>query len=320
LPRNCLARTFVAILSRVVMSTVIDAAQEVIEFRRPPSTPGFQMMDAAHSPREWRVVSHLFYVVVFKTWRGPINLGGRTQHGAPGLVLCQRPNELTVGRPADGLPGSFTVLEFTPEVLEEWLAEQPGTKLRAEWSAPLQVLSPAAHLAFGNFFEAFDPASSALHLQSELLQLSEVLVHQLIAGTPERAARPEGPALRGTARMRERLHGEGAAIDLETLAREAGLNRFQALRAFKRRYGLPPHAYQLAVRLGQARRLLSEGSAPVDVALRCGFSDQSHFNRHFKRTYGVTPLHYARGERRSNGNDRSRYSRDPDRIVSRSDR
>ena len=302
------------------MSPPNNAAQEVIGFRRPVSTPGFQMMEADNSAREWRVVSHLFYVVVFGTWRGPVSMGGRTQQGAPGLVLCQKPNELTVGRPEGGLPGSFKVLEFTPELLNEWLAEQPGNTLRPEWSAAIQALSPKVNAQFRHFFETFDAYASPLQLQSELLQLSEAMVHGLIAGMPERAARSEGPPIRGTARMRECLHEEGSSIDLETLARKVGLSRFQALRAFKRRYGLPPHAYQLAVRLGQARQLLSEGSAPVDVALRCGFGDQSHFNRHFKRTYGLTPLHYARGERRSSGVLVANGASDPERIISRSDR
>ena len=302
------------------MGPGIDTAQEVIGFRRSPATPGFHMMDAEHSAREWRVVSHLFYVVVFESWRGPISMAGRTQHGAPGFVLCQRPNELTIGRPDGGLPGSFKVLEFTPELLDEWLTEQPGATARPEWSAAIQALSPAVSAEFARFFRAFEGAASPLQLQSELLHLSEVMVHSLIAGMPVRGARPEGPPIRGTARMRECLHEEGFDIDLETLAQKVGLSRFQALRAFKRRYGLPPHAYQLAVRLGQARRLLSEGSLPADVALRCGFADQSHFNRHFKRGYGVTPLHYARGQRRSSGAYLPGPARAPEAIMSRSDR
>ena len=278
------------------------------------------MMDACNSPREWRVVSHLFYVVVFETWRGPVSMSGRTQHGAPGFVLCQKPNELTVGRPEGGAPGSFKVLEFTPELLDEWLAEQPGATSRPEWSAAIQALTPAMSGKFRDFFQAFDPIASPLQLQSELLDLSEVMVQGLIAGMPTRPARSDGPPIRGTARMRECLHEEGMNIDLETLARKAGLSRFQALRAFKRRYGLPPHAYQLAVRLGEARRLLSEGGAPLDVALRCGFVDQSHFNRHFKRNYGVTPTHYARGERRASGRSLPGDWHDPETLVSRSDR
>jgi len=302
------------------MSAGSNAVQESIAFRRPLSTPGFYMMDVENSAREWRVVSHLFYVVVFETWRGQCSAGGRTQQVAPGFVHCQMPNELTIGRPHGDLAGSFKVLEFTAQLLEEWLSEQPRPALSLQWSAPIVPLNSALSAQFSHFFREFDPAASALQLQSELLQLSEVMIQGLIAGAPDRAPRLEGPPIRGTARMRECLHEEGFDVDLETLAQKAGLNRFQALRAFKRRYGLPPHAYQIAMRLGQARRLLCEGSAPVEVALSCGFGDQSHFNRHFKRAYGVTPLHYARGERRSSGASLATSSSDPDRIVSQSDR
>ena len=139
----------------------------------------------------------------------------------------------------------------------------------------------------------FAPAASAMEVQSQLLELSELMISELIQGA--RQPRPCGsPASRGAARMRECLHEEGLSVDLETLAKQAGLSRFQALRAFKQRYGLPPHAYQLCLRIGHARRLLVEGAPAADVALRCGFADQSHFTRHFKRLNGVTPMQYAR--------------------------
>lgn len=302
------------------MGTGSNAAQEVIVFRRSQSTPGFHLMDAEHSPREWRVFSPFFYVVVFRTWSGSVHVAGRTEPAAPGFVLCQKPDQLIIGRPEGGLPGSFKVLEFTAELLQEWLAEQPGAALRPEWSAAIQRLSPSVGAKFSEFFDAFDPAASPLQLQSELLQVSEVMVRSLIAGAKEHPSSLQGPPIRGTARMRECLHEEGLDIDLETLASRVGLNRFQALRAFKRRYGLPPHAYQLAVRLGLARRMLIDGAAPVDVALRCGFVDQSHFNRHFKRAYGVAPLRYVRGERGGSGVYLAAKPCDPEKILAGSDR
>ncbi|HEY0468097.1 MAG TPA: helix-turn-helix domain-containing protein, partial [Polyangiaceae bacterium] len=102
----------------------------------------------------------------------------------------------------------------------------------------------------------------------------------------------------------------------------AGLSRFEALRAFKKRYGLPPHAYQLCLRIGHARRLLLEGAPAAEVAARCGFADQSHFTRHFKRFNGVTPMQYATAhisstQRAGTG---QRKSRDLSAIVARSDR
>lgn len=45
-------------------------------------------------------------------------------------------------------------------------------------------------------------------------------------------------------------------------------------------------------RVHKARRLLKQGLRPVDIAIDCGFSDQSHLNRHFKKYLGVTPTQY----------------------------
>ncbi len=84
-------------------------------------------------------------------------------------------------------------------------------------------------------------------------------------------------------------------MPLAELANETGQSRFQALRAFKRRFGLAPHAYQLRVRLGLAQKSLRDGIPPAHVAAELGFVDQSHFTRHFKHLIGVTPARYVRG-------------------------
>ena len=86
-------------------------------------------------------------------------------------------------------------------------------------------------------------------------------------------------------------------LDLHALATKVGLSRFQVLRAFRKRYGLPPHAYQLCVRVARARDLLRAGQAPAEVAAECGFADQSHLGRHFKHMLGVTPAQYARARK-----------------------
>jgi AraC-like DNA-binding protein len=46
------------------------------------------------------------------------------------------------------------------------------------------------------------------------------------------------------------------------------------------------------VRLHKARQLLKQGYTIAMTAQNCGFSDQSHFNRHFKKAMGVTPSQY----------------------------
>jgi len=278
--------------------------QEIIGYRRSVAVPGIEVVDAMDSPREWRISCPVFAVVVFRTWRGPVRVGGRTHFGQPGVAFCNVPGEAMVARPEGGCPGSFNVVELEPEVLMQWLSEQQPSHVRPQWAAVMQSLSGELSATFRRFFDSFEPAASPLLQQSQLIELAEVMIRELLVGAGGRT-RLEGPPIRGTARMRECLNEEGFAVDLATLASCAGLSRFQALRAFKRRYGLPPHAYQLCVRLGLARRMLVRGAAPVEVAQSCGFVDQSHLNRHFKRAFGVTPMQYARGqgasERHSSG-------------------
>ncbi len=79
---------------------------------------------------------------------------------------------------------------------------------------------------------------------------------------------------------------------LEQLAAIAGLSPFHLVRQFKKVFGLPPHAFQIQARIKRAKQLLRQGMSPVQVAVTCGFHDQSHFTHHFKRCMGITPARY----------------------------
>lgn len=69
------------------------------------------------------------------------------------------------------------------------------------------------------------------------------------------------------------------------------------LRAFSRATGLTPYAYLLQRRLERARALLGGSQPLAEIALACGFADQSHLTRLFTRLYGVSPGRYARTRR-----------------------
>jgi len=268
------------------------ARREYVGFRRSSALPGLEVIDAEHSPRQWRDVGTGFAVTLLRTWHGSVYYRGRFHEVQPGIAFCNQPTEALVATPHAGTDGSFNVLVIAPELLREWLAEYQTQTPRPQWRAVAQPISQRLIGKFGDFLDAFQPGASALEQQSAAAEVSEQLIRELVSGATETIAQG-GPALRGVARMRERLRDEEFGADLDTLARDAGLSRFQALRAFKRRYGLPPHAYQLCLRVARARALLLDGAAPADVAVHCGFVDQSHFNRHFKRIVGVTPTQFA---------------------------
>lgn len=83
-------------------------------------------------------------------------------------------------------------------------------------------------------------------------------------------------------------------ISLMQLANIAGLSKFHFIRQFKKMFELAPHSYQLQSRLKKAKNLLRAGVKPAMVATDCGFHDQSHFNRHFKKTLGTTPSRFQK--------------------------
>lgn len=76
---------------------------------------------------------------------------------------------------------------------------------------------------------------------------------------------------------------------LKELADIANVSPFQTLRAFRAFSGLTPHAFILQERANRARRLITAGESLADVAAACGYADQSHMTREFKRRYGMTP-------------------------------
>jgi AraC-like DNA-binding protein/quercetin dioxygenase-like cupin family protein len=101
------------------------------------------------------------------------------------------------------------------------------------------------------------------------------------------------PSSRLIARACDYLHAHFREnIALEQLAEIARCSRLQLIEQFNRHVGMPPHSYQIQLRVQLAQQLLRRGQPIVEVAAECGFFDQSHLNRHFKKHVGLPPTYY----------------------------
>lgn len=82
----------------------------------------------------------------------------------------------------------------------------------------------------------------------------------------------------------------GEPLDMDTIARQAGLSRRQIERLFLHHLGRSPARYYLEIRLERARHLLIQSAMPViEVAVACGFVSASHFSRCYREMYGRSP-------------------------------
>jgi AraC-like DNA-binding protein len=127
--------------------------------------------------------------------------------------------------------------------------------------------------------------------------------HQMPLRRPERPMAPVGLSLnqipfssglnawqgnRALAHIEEQLDSPLPAIELAALIE---LSSSHFCRAFKVRFGLPPHAYVLQRRIERAKSLMlaREDHPLAEIALTCGLSDQSHLSLVFRRFVGEAP-------------------------------
>jgi AraC-like DNA-binding protein len=82
-------------------------------------------------------------------------------------------------------------------------------------------------------------------------------------------------------------------LDVEDLARVAGLSRAHFSREFRRAFGESPHAYLLTRRLERAAALLRTTDRSVaEICFSVGLQSVGSFTTSFTRTYEVTPTAY----------------------------
>lgn len=269
-----------------------DENDERIGFRHSPLLRGITIMDALHTSRSWRVVNPTFALAVPRDWIGDLQYRGQRMVMGQGDVFCTEPGEVhTTAKILQ--PGTFNVLMIDDEALEECVAHLAPHIRTVAWRKVGSRMSWRAAQRLESVFQVVGSSASPLYVQSAMVEAYDVIVEELLDNARPGRLRSSrwSPALE---RARECLHDE-QQVDLATLAQKAGMSRFQLVRAFKERYGLPPHAYSVALRISRAVNLLRTGMRPSHVAAECGFADQSHFNRHLKRTLGVTSGQLSRG-------------------------
>lgn len=93
-----------------------------------------------------------------------------------------------------------------------------------------------------------------------------------------------------------RIRAAGGNVDIGALAREIGCSRKYLIARFHDEIGLPPKLAARIQRFHRASKMLASGGEMnrAEIAYRCGYYDQAHFNRDFREFAGCTPGAFLR--------------------------
>jgi AraC-like DNA-binding protein len=254
---------------------------------------GLEVMSARWMEHAFAPHMHDFYAVsVNDQGRGAFDCRREAHDAAPGTCSLIAPGEIHTGRATSGDGWIYRNLHIDASLMTR-LLESTG------WRGPLDVSfrsslvrDPVLAARLARVLASMSESSSLLKNESLLLTVvARLVTHHFIGGHPFSAV---GRELAAVTRVREWLDTNSEQnVSIRSLAGLAGLSHYYLVRAFHRQVGVPPHRYQTIVRVHRARRLLKSGAAVAEVAHSAGFCDQSHLNRCFKRTLGVTPGRYA---------------------------
>ncbi len=213
-------------------------------------------------------------------------------HVAPkGDIILVNADEIHTGSSALNSGWSYRAIYPTPEMLIDISQDFFSEKGEAPWFDQAVVHDEGLAHQLCLLFDLLEQKENLL--LKETLYLSTIACLMARYGKQQRKLHDSSDAKCKILMVKDFIlaHSE-ENISLHDLAALAGLSPWHFLRQFKKIVGLPPHAWLLQARLLQAQKLLKKREKITSVALKCGFSDQSHFNRHFKRAIGVTPSQY----------------------------
>lgn len=82
----------------------------------------------------------------------------------------------------------------------------------------------------------------------------------------------------------------GTKMNIHQLAGLVSFSKSHFSRAFKRSLGVPPMAFVAVQRIERAKLMMASTREQLtEIALACGFADQPHLNRSFRRVVGMSP-------------------------------
>jgi len=267
----------------------VEQATERARWMRPPHRSGLEALHATFVRHRYALHTHeTFTIALVERGAACFDLAGQRHVAPAGRTFVIPPDTPHTGESATPAGYTYKVLYIDPEQAAAGLDAPSGCRP----SHPVAVIqSPRVAAELARLHGLLDRDSAGLECDESLTATLASIRSLLTTHVGSEARRTRSSAVR---RARAYLDDHFTeSISLADLAREAGLSSYHLARTFRAEIGMPPSTYQRQLRIRRAIGQLRDGVPAARVAADCGFSDQAHLTRHFKRVVGVPPGAFA---------------------------
>jgi len=220
------------------------------------------------------------------------NYRGARRDSVPGQSIVLHPDELHDGHAGDETGFHYQMLYIEPRLVQEALGDR-ASSLPFVQDAVSE--SPRLRYSIMSSLEDLTRPLESLEIDQLVTNLSDALLFHDPSAQKQSSCLNSASSKRAVSLARELIDAEAVrSITSSELEKCTGLERYEICRQFRRHLGTSPHRYQTFRRLTKAREKIESGYKLGEVAFACGFSDQSHLTRTFKKAYGLTPGHYQK--------------------------
>lgn len=232
---------------------------------------------------------HDFYVIGFMEG-GKRHLWCKNEEyeAEPGDVILFNPRDPHYCAPVHGEVLDYRAINVNVDVMNKAIEEITGQPYELQFHRPLLKQSEIA-LSIQELYDCIITHQPSMIREEAFYFLIEQLLEDMV---PREVQVCEDAGIVQIRQYLEEHYAEN--ISLDTLAKLIYCSRYQLLRLFTKELGVSPYRYLQSIRISASKKLLGSGMSVHEVALACGFSDQSHYTHYFKSFTGITPKQYQR--------------------------
>lgn len=261
--------------------------KEVLNFRL--FQTGWEQCEPLHSFGPFIRNHYLFHYVI--SGHGILNTtlpDGTTQRyhleGGQGFLIS--PGQINTYSADQEHPWKYVWLEFDGLMATEYLNEAGLSVLQPIYQP--ESMEQAEQVRDIMLYIAGHSDESLLRLIGFLCLLLDALIRSSSTRRKTHHTQLRDFYVQEAASYMEQHYQRG--ITIEEIANACRLNRSYLSKLFKEKKGYPPQEYLIRLRLSKAADLMRTTPMSIsDIAASCGYPNQLHFSKAFKKRYGVSP-------------------------------